>query len=68
MKNEGQPQPITERTFDFAGRVVKLCVHLDQKRGSTRVLGPQILRAEQASERILKKLRARRAKLTLSAK
>ncbi|MSU63683.1 MAG: four helix bundle protein [Pedosphaera sp.] len=45
MKNEGQPPPITERTFDFAVRVVKLCVHIDEKRGPTRVLGPQILRA-----------------------
>ena len=45
MKNGGQPQPILERTFNFAVRIVKLCVHLDEKRGSARVLGPQILRA-----------------------
>ncbi len=45
MKNEEQPQPITERTFEFAVRIVKLCQFLDEKRGVPRVLGPQILRA-----------------------
>ncbi len=45
MKNGGQPPPITERSFDFAVRVVKLCQFLDDKRGVPRVLGPQILRS-----------------------
>jgi four helix bundle protein len=45
MKNAEQPRPILERTFQFAVRIVKLCVYLDGKRGTCRVLGPQILRA-----------------------
>lgn len=45
MKNGEQPQPITERSFEFAVRIVKLCMYLDEKRGTARVLGPQILRA-----------------------
>lgn len=45
MKKEGQPPPILERTFEFAVRIVKLCVQLDGRRGPPRVLGPQILRA-----------------------
>jgi four helix bundle protein len=46
MKNGGpKPQPILERTFEFAVRIAKLCVYLDEKRGTPRVLGPQILRA-----------------------
>jgi four helix bundle protein len=45
MKNGNQPQPITERTFNFAVRIVKLCQFLDEKRGVARVLGPQILRS-----------------------
>ena len=50
MKNEGQPQPITERSFEFAVRVVKHCQVLDEKRGVPRVLGPQILRFLYSSE------------------
>jgi four helix bundle protein len=45
MKNGREPQPITERSFVFAVRVVKLCQFLDEKRGVPRVLGPQILRS-----------------------
>ena len=45
MKNGEQPRAIQERTFDFAVRVVKLCLHLDGRRGTAKVLGPQILRA-----------------------
>src|ERR1041385_5375226 len=45
MKNGKEPRPITERSFDFAVRIVKLCQFLDEKRGVPRVLGPQILRA-----------------------
>jgi four helix bundle protein len=45
MKNGKQPQPITERTFNFAVRIVKLCQFPDDKRGVARVLGPQILRS-----------------------
>jgi four helix bundle protein len=36
---------ITERTFDFAVRIVKLCQHLDEKQGVGRTLGGQLLRA-----------------------
>lgn len=45
MKNGGQPPPITDRSFEFAVRLVKLCQFLDEKRGVPRVLGPQILRS-----------------------
>ena len=45
MKNGEQPPPITERSFSFAVRIVKLRQFLDEKRGVPRVLGPQILRA-----------------------
>lgn len=45
MKNRETPRPITERTFDFAVRIVKLCYYLDAKRGTAKVLGPQIVRA-----------------------
>ena len=45
MQNKEQPRPITERSFDFAVRIVRLCMYLDAKRGTARVLGPQILRA-----------------------
>jgi four helix bundle protein len=45
MKNGEQPRAIQERTFDFAVRIVKLCLHLDGRRGMAKVLGPQILRA-----------------------
>ena len=45
MRNGEQPQPITDRSFEFAVRVVKLCQFLDEKRGVPRVLGPQILRS-----------------------
>jgi len=39
------PWDIVDRTFEFAVRIVKLCVHLDEKPGVGRVLMPQILRA-----------------------
>jgi len=45
MKNGRQPLPITDRSFDFAVRIVKLCRFLDERRGVPRVLGPQILRS-----------------------
>jgi len=49
MKNEinggKEPQKITERTFDFAVRIVKLCDFLHTRPGVARVLMPQILRA-----------------------
>ena len=45
MKNEGPPPPITERSFEFAVRIVKLGQFLDERRGVPRVLGPQILRS-----------------------
>jgi len=45
MKNGRQPLLITDRSFDFAVRIVKLCRFLDERRGVPRVLGPQILRS-----------------------
>ena len=45
MKNGKEPRPITERSFDFAVRIVKLCQFPNEKRGVPRVLGPQILRS-----------------------
>ena len=45
MKNPQTPRPITERTFEFAVRIVKLCFYLDTKRGTAKMLGPQIVRA-----------------------
>jgi four helix bundle protein len=48
MKNSSdsaEPAKITERTFEFAVRIVKLCDVLDEKPGVGRVLMSQILRA-----------------------
>ncbi len=46
MKTEQLAPPrILERSFDFAVRIVKLCDSLDERRGVSRVLMPQILRA-----------------------
>ena len=45
MKNGEQPRAIQDRTFDFAVRIVKLSLHLDGRRGTAKVLSPQILRA-----------------------
>lgn len=39
------PRDIVPRSYDFALRVIKLCVFLDEKPGVCRVLMPQILRA-----------------------
>jgi len=36
---------ITQRTFDFAVRVVQLCRHLDSSPGTSRALSRQLLRA-----------------------
>ena len=36
---------ITQRSFQFAVRVVKLCKHLDSASGDSRTLGNQLLRA-----------------------
>jgi len=43
--DERLPRPITERTFDFAVRIVKLSEFLGKKPGVGRVLMSQILRA-----------------------
>ena len=43
--DETQPRKITERAFEFAVRIVKLCDVLDKKPGVGRVLMSQILRA-----------------------
>ncbi len=37
--------PISERTFNFAVRIVKLCSFLEEKPGVSRTLGQQLLRA-----------------------
>ena len=39
------PRDIVERTFNFAVRVIELCVKLDERPGVGRVLMSQILRA-----------------------
>ena len=39
------PRDIVPRSYDFALRVIRLCVFLDEKPGVCRVLMPQILRA-----------------------
>lgn len=39
------PREITERTFEFAVRIVKLCQVLDEKPGVGRTLGKQLLRS-----------------------
>jgi four helix bundle protein len=38
-------QEITERTFEFAVRIVKLCQFLEEKPGVSRVLAQQLLRS-----------------------
>jgi four helix bundle protein len=43
--NNRKPEDILERSFKFAVRIVKLCEHLDERPGVSRVLMPQILRA-----------------------
>ena len=39
------PQEITERTFNFAVRIVKLCQVLEEKPGVSRTLSTQLLRS-----------------------
>ena len=41
----GEPRDIVERTFDFAVRIIQLCVKMDERPGVGRVLMSQILRA-----------------------
>ena len=40
-----KPQEISERAFEFAVRVVKLCQVLDEKPGVSRTLANQLLRS-----------------------
>jgi four helix bundle protein len=40
-----KPQEISERAFEFAVRVVKLCQVLDEKPGVSRTLASQLLRS-----------------------
>lgn len=40
-----EPRKITDRSFDFAVRIVKLRESLDKQRGVAKILMPQILRA-----------------------
>jgi four helix bundle protein len=44
-KDGGDSLDIRKRTFDFAVRVVKLCHHLNEKPGVSRILSSQLLRA-----------------------
>ena len=37
--------PISERTFNFAVRIIKLCSFLEEKPGVSRTLGQQLLRS-----------------------
>lgn len=39
------PQDIVERTFEFAVRIIKLCVKLDERPGVGRVMMSQVLRS-----------------------
>jgi four helix bundle protein len=39
------PKDITERAFEFALRIIKLCQHLDKKPGVPRTLSYQLLKA-----------------------
>jgi four helix bundle protein len=42
----GRPlQDIPSRTFEFGVRVIRLCMYLDRRSGSPRVLSAQLLRA-----------------------
>ena len=41
----GKPLDITERTFDFSVRVVKLCQVLDEQPGVGRTLSKQMIRS-----------------------
>ena len=43
--NKDQHQDILERTFRFAVRITRLCVFLDSRGGTGRVLSSQIVRA-----------------------
>ncbi|MBE9228017.1 four helix bundle protein [Phormidium sp. LEGE 05292] len=40
-----EPLPITDRTFEFGIRIVKLCQVLDEKPGVGRTLAKQLLKA-----------------------
>ncbi len=42
---EQPKRDLPERTFEFARRVVKLCLLLDQKPGTSRTLANQLLRS-----------------------
>ena len=44
-KDDGKPEDIRERTFNFAVRVIRLCQYLDQKPGVSRTIGKQLLRS-----------------------
>jgi four helix bundle protein len=44
-KSPSEPQPILERTFEFAVRIVQLSGKLDERPGVGRVMMSQILRA-----------------------
>jgi hypothetical protein len=63
-----QPRDIAERTFEFAVRIVKLRLYLDERRGVGRVLAPQIVRAGTSVGQWLKKPKRRKAGLISSAK
>jgi four helix bundle protein len=43
--NQDQHQNILDRTFRFAVRITKLCIFLDSRGGTGRVLGSQVVRA-----------------------
>ena len=44
-KDDGKPEDIRERTFNFAVRVIRLCQYLDQKPGVSRTISKQLLRS-----------------------
>jgi hypothetical protein len=62
------PKDITERAFEFALRIIKLCQHLDKKPGVPRTLSYQLLKAGTSVGETLRKLRLVKADLISSAR
>jgi len=63
-----EPQDIVERTFDFAVRVIQLCVKLEERPGVGRVLMSQILRAGTSVPANVEEAQAAQSKLDFVSK
>ena len=69
MKNgEGSPEDILNRTFNFAVRIVKMCVYLEQRGNVGRVLGSQILRAGTSVGSMVEEAQAAESKADFNSK